>query len=65
MDVCVWITESLCCTPEANTTLQVNTIPRKLQKMGEKESVIDTICLSSKNVDVSAIRNQVIFLKTW
>ena len=23
-EVCVWITDSLCCTPETNTTLKVN-----------------------------------------
>ena len=31
MDICIRITDSLCCTPEANTALQVNYNPIKLK----------------------------------
>ena len=32
MDVCRHITDSLCCTPEMNTTLYINYTPTKTKK---------------------------------
>ena len=32
MDMCMCMTDSLCCTPETNTTLLVNYTPIKLKK---------------------------------
>ena len=30
--ICICITDSLCCTPETNTTLQINYTPKKFLK---------------------------------
>ena len=30
LDACICITDSLCCTPETNTTLSINYIPVKI-----------------------------------
>ena len=31
MKICICITESLCCTPEMNTTLEINCTPIKVK----------------------------------
>ena len=40
------ITESLCCTPETNTTLQISYAPKKLSKNTQNET---SVTLSSKS----------------
>ena len=37
MDICICITDSLCCTLETNTTLQVNYTPIIKKKEEEEE----------------------------
>ena len=32
VDICICITDSLCCTPETNTTLKINYTPIKRKK---------------------------------
>ena len=31
MDICMYVTDSFCCTPQTNTTLKVNYTPLKLK----------------------------------
>ena len=42
MDICICITNSLCCTFEANTILSINYTPVKLEKKKKKEEEEET-----------------------
>ena len=37
MNVCICITESFCCTPETNTTLEINYTPTTFKKKKRKK----------------------------
>ena len=45
MDMCMCMTDSLCCTPETNTTLLVNYTPIKLKK---KKQILKQITRGKK-----------------
>ena len=42
MSVCVWITDSLCCTPETNTTLCIHHTPIKSKLKKKKRGLVMT-----------------------
>ena len=44
VDICLCVTGSLCYTPETNTTLRINSTPRKIK---DKSSQRTTVELSS------------------
>ena len=48
VDICVHITDSLCCTPEMNTTLYINYTPTKTKK--EKRCIEPIVHLHVCNV---------------
>ena len=40
MDICICITDPLCCTPETNTTFYVNYMPIKFLKKEKKKKTM-------------------------